>query len=685
MKTKNNSDNRCLTKMLVIAIIILCGFQPKQLFSQDDFYGPSNPPPKESSIAAPGNDSLIGRTNGKLYTITNITLANSTTVYWTMLAGSIGLSMDGTEYTGSEVMSYDAAESDLPSGIAAWTGETQIPIDGQSPRALDSKFTITVTNHLDNPIALTNPVSIGFSNDYGGMVTIIENTMVFKVRMEMFVSDNGGSTWIPHLNYFDNAQTPPGAEGTACSAYDFGFYWLNDPPELQTNQTIYVNEADTATIRNTLLRATDVESAPDELLFIFDPLQGGLLPENGVLLNTNELVLPGDTFTMADITNEIIEYVHDGTETHSDLIPLMLVDCDGEKYRSGEDSIFYVTITVTPADDIPTVVLNEGLDLDEEETLALDNTMLLTTDPESDPDNITYTLDPSANSDYPEHGLLLLNSIPLSDGSTFTQVDVNSGNVEYQHDGSENFVDGFVFQVEDEYGHLAENGESTIFFFPINITSINDAPILTVLSILEVVLFSEEIVTNTHLAATDAESAPGDITFTIDPDANIMNPTEGVLKLNGTVLSDGETFTVSDINNNRVSYEHTGAGLDIDFVPFSIVDGDGAVASDGGFTIFHLNITIVEPSDLPIISTDQKELFTVFPIPVKDNLTIVFSNNIQGQVNLAVLNVLGEYLWKESRDVSETCIIPLTDYPRGLYFIQAETGEGIQIQQIYKD
>jgi len=54
------------------------------------------------------------------------------------------------------------------------------------------------------------------------------------------------------------------------------------------------------------------------------------------------------------------------------------------------------------------------------DTVILADTLLLTTDAESDAENITYTVDPNGDSDYPQHGLLMLGTVPLSDGSTFT-------------------------------------------------------------------------------------------------------------------------------------------------------------------------------------------------------------------------------------------------------------------------
>ncbi len=616
-----------VTALLIFALLTVQGY------AQVTLKGPQSPPPKLSSITPnhPPNEGWIGRAGGILYTITNITLANTTTVYWTMLADSILLSMDGNVYDDAEVLDFDAAASNLAGGIAVWTGATNIPIEGGSPRPLLSKFVITVVDQSDNPLELTDPADVGLAANNGGMLLVTGNSMVFKVKVEMFVSDDGGTNYIPHLDYYDAAPTPIEAI-SAYSSYQYGFYWENDPPELENMLTLNVDEGDTSDITSAILKAIDVESDPAHILFIVDPKNTGESPMNGKVIWSDSDLAPGDTFTMEDVTNDLVAFVHDGSETVDDAIALTVVDGDGAKYREGEDSIFYLEVIVTPFDDPPVVELNEGMTVNEGETLELSESMLLTTDPESNAQAVTYTLDPAGNSDYPAHGLLKLNGIPLSDGATFTQTDIHDGNLEYQHDGSESVLDGFVFQVADEFGHLAKENENTVFFFEITITPVNDLPVLTKNNPLEVNKGAEVIISNLFLAASDIESSAQDIKFTLDPDQNVEQPTAGNVKLNGTTLTDGQFFTMADINNNLVKYLQNGNSSTSDFFAFQVSDADGGVASDAGFTVFHFNLTIIQPNDLPNTAVGSKVLFTLAPNPVTDQMNIKFSEEAAGEV-----------------------------------------------------
>ena len=565
-------------------------------------YGPENPPPKDHSITFTGtaSDGEIGRAGGKVYTITNITLANSTEVYYTMLADAVKLSMDGSDYAGAENMPLNGSFSNLPGGILSWTGATQMPLASGGTTSLLSKFIMTVYDLSNAPIPLVDPATTGFPTQTGGAVLITGNNMVFKVRMEMLVSDNGGSTYTPHLDYYDAAATPAGAE-SAYSTYDYGFYWENDRPELTTNLTVNVDEGDTVIISNSLLVAEDVESSLEEIVFVYDSLAENL-PVHGKLLYDNVEIVEPDTFTMADIIADLISYVHDGSETTKDSISLQMFDGDGAIYLNGEDSLFFIMLNITPVDDPPSLILNTGATIDEDSILTFTDAFLFTTDPESSEDLITYTLDPEANSNYPENGLLKLNGIPLSDGDTFTQEDIVNGNLVYDHDGSATLSDGFIFQVEDGYGHLFTNDGITTFFFDITVNPVNDNPILPKNYSLEIDEGGTGIISNALLAASDEESGPEDITFTLDPEFTVEQPNYGIVLLNEVELGDGESFTMDDINNNLVTYQHNGDESTNDFFVFNVSDPEGGIAHDGEYTNFQFRITITPVNDPPSLA-----------------------------------------------------------------------------------
>ena len=115
----------------------------------------------------------------------------------------------------------------------------------------------------------------------------------------------------------------------------------------------------------------------------------------------------------------------------------------------------------------------------------------------------------------------------------------------------------------------SSDGDTTIKAINVGVTNANDAPILVAN---EGVSFNADetsiTLTRAHLLVSDED---GDtITFTI------VAPDFGALKLSGTVLRTGDTFTMDDVTAGKVTYEPT-AGTPTDAIL-------GFTYSDGTFT-----------------------------------------------------------------------------------------------------
>jgi hypothetical protein len=627
--------------------------------SGQPYYGPERTPPKGATITFTGteSDGQIGRAGGKDYTITNVGLAGTTTVYWGMLADSIKLSMDGQDYAANEVLQYSTA-SDPAAGKLIWKGTTVIRLDPAAGEGdhkdLLSRFVITVTDNNGDPLSLTPAQSVGLPDNMGALVAVTDVSMLFKVKMEMFVSEDNGSTWVPHLDYYD-AQPTYSEVKEAWSTYDYGFYWVNDPPELENNQGIHVDEGDTAVIAPSLLKGIDAESGDTALWFIFDPDSLGTLPAHGIVLLDGNTLKPRDSVSQASINDSLLLYIHDGSETLRDSIPLILKDSDGAVWHDGDDTLFYVQITINPVNDPPVVTLNKEVSVDEGDTVFVADTVLLTTDAESDAEHITYTLDPDGNSDYPQHGLLMLGTVPLSDGGTFTQEDIDNGNLYYVHDGSESTHDGFIFNVRDENGHYASENGSSIFFFRITVNPVNDPPVLVNNQPVTVAEGDTGFITNLYLAASDPDNPPDQIFFTLDPEQEVMGPLHGVIMLNDTPLGDGDVFTQDDLNNSRVTYVHDGSEDPHDFFVVTVTDADGGIASDNGFTHFQVTLNITQVNDPPYLINpvpDQTAIIGYlfsYTIPDTTFLNVDPGDSLIYEISLADGNDLPGWLSYDNR------------------------------------
>lgn len=115
-------------------------------------------------------------------------------------------------------------------------------------------------------------------------------------------------------------------------------------------------------------------------------------------------------------------------------------------------------------------------------------------------------------------------------------------------------------------------------------------------------LDTTNVITSSYLQATDVESDPTSIIFTIDPSGG--PPFAGFLQINGTNLVSGSTFSQADINAGRLIYIQNGTCSPNDGFTFNVNDSDRGVASDDGFTVFDFNINIDE-SNLPPVANNQ--------------------------------------------------------------------------------
>ncbi|MBW4577302.1 MAG: hypothetical protein KME08_18685, partial [Aphanothece sp. CMT-3BRIN-NPC111] len=125
-------------------------------------------------------------------------------------------------------------------------------------------------------------------------------------------------------------------------------------------------------------------------------------------------------------------------------------------------------VNVTAVNDAPVLTTNNSLTLNERTDSTITNALLQTTDVEQTNEQLIYTL-----TDLPNYGTLQLNdgvnNVPLAVGQTFTQADINSGKVSYNHNGAETASDSFAFTVKDGAG-----GFISTRTFSINISAVDE-------------------------------------------------------------------------------------------------------------------------------------------------------------------------------------------------------------------
>ena len=243
----------------------------------------------------------------------------------------------------------------------------------------------------------------------------------------------------------------------------------------------------------------------------------------------------------------------------------------------------YVVIVVGGQNDPPSLTTNTGATVAEGASVTIDATMLRAVDTDNTAAEIIFTVETA-----PGNGLLLLEgATPIGASDTFAQEDIDNSRISYEHDGSETTGDSFEFTATDGAGGtiVAQN-------FSLTVTKINDDPALSANTGLTLDEGASATVTNTMLEVEDVDNTAMQITYTIG-----TAPADGNLKLSGSNLSAGSTFTQDDIDNSRIAYQHDGAENHSLSFTFTVSDGSGGTIATQTF-----NIDVYSVNDAPNVS-----------------------------------------------------------------------------------
>lgn len=192
----------------------------------------------------------------------------------------------------------------------------------------------------------------------------------------------------------------------------------NDPPQITINNGLLMNEGTTETISSTRLAASDPDNTATQLVYIV-----AMSPNWGHLEKSTDAGVSVTTFTQADINGNLIRYVHNGSESSSDSIGFTL--SDGSTSVSGA-----FAITLAPVNDPPAVSMAR-ISVSEGQGVTLSSLNLSTTDTDSAENSLVYTVSGVTNGRFE---YLQNSGVSIS---SFTQDEINGGQVQFVHNGGE--------------------------------------------------------------------------------------------------------------------------------------------------------------------------------------------------------------------------------------------------------
>jgi hypothetical protein len=349
----------------------------------------------------------------------------------------------------------------------------------------------------------------------------------------------------------------------------------DDAPTLVTNTGLTLNEEETATISSSELLASDTESDDTSLLYNIDES-----PVNGTIINSDDTSISISSFTQQQIIDGEIQYLHDGSNTTSDSFTFTV--SDGENELNEQE----FTISINPVDDdAPTIVANNTLSVNEGDTATILSSKLLAYDAEADDTSILFIIDESTI-----NGSIINSDDTSTSISSFSQQQIKDGEIQYAHDGSNTSSDSFTFTVSDGTNEL--NNQS----FSITISSVNDdAPYITVNNTLSLNEGESSIISNNYLSSSDLVSADSTLLFTIS-DQCLNGQIENIDNEGNAVMS----FTLQNINDEKIQYVHDGSNTTFDSFIFSVSDGQNELSNQS----FNIIITAID-DDAPYLLVNE--------------------------------------------------------------------------------
>lgn len=363
---------------------------------------------------------------------------------------------------------------------------------------------------------------------------------------------------------------------------------FNDDFSISANNALNVNEDSSAILTTAALNISDLDGVAADTIF-----RVTTLPSNGQLEHATNPGFQINSFTLDDLQNNRISFVHDGSETTTDSFTFQVTD--GGRVLTGQT----FNINVVNINDAPTIATNTGTTVVEGANVTLTDAMLDSLDIDDAATGLTFTAS-SLNG-----GHIEVNGVTQS---TFTQDDIDNGLVVFVHDGSEPAVASFAFSLADG----GENGASPATgTFSINVTPVNDTPTITTNTGATVVEGANVTVTTAMLNTTDPDDSGTGLVYTL---SNINN---GQVELSTNPGVPVISFTQDDLNNNRVVFAHDGGESDAQF-DVSVADGgeDGATADT---VTFNLTRTPVNDSPLVGINTGTS---------INQNSIVIIKNSV---------------------------------------------------------
>lgn len=335
---------------------------------------------------------------------------------------------------------------------------------------------------------------------------------------------------------------------------------VNDErPEILKNTGLQMDYGQQAVLSNILLQSIDLDNTDDQVYYVIVrvPKKGVLQycsdPNEHMFSDKCRDIWVGQNFTQRDIDSNRVRYLHTTGMSGSEFDSFMFILTDGQNKRHAET--FQIKILNSKRANI--ALINNGIDVEEGERAIISTVCLSASDESTRAEEIVFAVIRP-----PNLGQLEYIDRHLVGISSFTQMDLASGKLVYNHLTKTDFVeDSFTFAVTNGMSDTKDS-EFIIRINPID----NELPTLVQNELVEVLQGAEIPILSNNLKADDPDTDSSNVTYLI-----AKQPTFGRLYNRGVYIT--SLFTQNAIDRGFITYESSGTHTGLDNFLFNLSDG----------------------------------------------------------------------------------------------------------------
>jgi hypothetical protein len=409
-----------------------------------------------------------------------------------------------------------------------------------------SGVTFMVSNPLNGAITVNGLAATSFTGQQllDGLVAFAhDGSETTSASFEVLVEDGNEDGSAPLSGTFNLAVTP-----------------VNDAPVLTGGLSATVLEGGSYTLGAADLGWSDPDDGASDVTFTVSTPLNGTLKVNGV---------SATSFSGQQLLAGLVTFEHDGSETTAASFQIMVED--GDEDGSAPNAGMF-SFAVTPVNDAPILAGDLAAAMLEGASYTITAADLGWVDPDDNASDVAFTVSSPLN------GTLMVNGVAAT---TFTGQELLDGLVTFVHDGSETTAASFEVMVDDG----DEDGSApTAATFNIDVTPVNDAPVLTGDLLATILTGHYYALTTADLGWTDPDDNASGVTFTA---SNLLN---GVLMVDGV---ESTSFTGQQLLAGLVRFHHDGSATTTASFGVQVEDGD----EDGSLPLLStLLLNVVTPN-----------------------------------------------------------------------------------------